>query len=208
MALRAVVVEDDAFARTGVSALLTALRHSVVATASTATAAMAAIREHRPDLLVADLSLGPGPTGIDVAIAARRSLPELAIVILSGYADPRLLDPALPPAPPGAQYVTKASLTDANVLARAIGRAVARQVDTGPHVDLSETQVDLLRMVAEGSTNREIAERRGSSTKAVEAALQRLTRRLGIAPSPATNQRIALTNAYWQLTGQHRPARR
>jgi DNA-binding NarL/FixJ family response regulator len=173
---------------------------------------MAVIREHRPDLLVADLSLGPGPGGIDVAIAARRSLPELAIVILSGYADPRLLDPALPPAPHGVQYVTKASITDTNVLARAIGRAMARQVDSRPHstphVNLSETQVDLLRMVAEGSTNREIAERRGSSTKAVEAALQRLTRRLGIAPSPATNQRIALTNAYWQLTGQHRPARR
>jgi DNA-binding NarL/FixJ family response regulator len=198
---RVVVVEDEPFARTSVAALLRSDAHCVVATAPSASKGMTALREHRPEVLVTDLNLGPGPTGLDLAVAARRLLPRIGIVVLSGYEDPRLLAPGLPDMPRGGQYVRKEEVIDSAVLAAAIERALAGEADPrGPsRPGLTATQIDLLRLVASGATNAQIARERGVSVKAVEGAVHRLAHRLGI-PGGA-NPRVSLTQAYSRLTG-------
>lgn len=196
-----VVVEDEPFARTSVTAILRAASYDVVATAPSAADAMTAVRAHLPQALVTDLNLGPGPTGLDLAVAVRRLLPRIGIVVLSGYADPRLVGAGLPEMPRGGQYVVKDDVAEPDVLRAAVERALAGDPDPRPPLrgPLTRSQVDLLRMIAASMTNAQIATERGVSVKAVEAAVHRLAHRLHIPGE--TNVRVALAREYGRLSG-------
>lgn len=167
-------------------------------------AALAA-RENEVDCAVIDLNLGPGPTGIDLAHALRRDQPDLGIVILTTFADPRLLTANPRPLPQGAVYAVKDDLHSTAQLREKIDIALgsARRIDPAAvgHLPLTDTQMDLLRMVAAGLTNAEIAKRRVVSERAVETALSRTLRSLGITPKDSENPRSMLIRAYYQLVG-------
>lgn len=201
---RVLVVEDDDFTRTLVSSLVSALGYEVCGQASSVTEAMSLAHEALPDLAVLDLDLGEGPTGVHLAHGLRKLIPSIAIVMLSSYGDPSWMGQRKRP-PVGARYVVKGDVSEPTVLGDAFARALespleAQDVElTRP--PLSEGQWEILRLVAAGYTNIEIARRRSLTEEAVKKAVTRLVRQLDIDPGDDGNARVLLARAYTQLTG-------
>ena len=73
---KVLVVEDDQFIRSTLSALLMHKGFDVVGTVETAEEAVLLQRLHKPEVLLTDLDLGPGPNGIDIAVALRNRDPN------------------------------------------------------------------------------------------------------------------------------------
>ena len=204
MAVRVIVVEDDDFTRTLISSLVTSLGYEVCAQVASVTEAMSLAQEHKPQLAVLDLDLGEGPTGVHLAHGLRKLNPNIAIVMLSSYGDPSWMGQRRRP-PAGTRYVVKGAMSDTAVLADAISHALESPLDaqevelTRP--PLSEGQWEILRLVAAGYTNVEIARRRSLTEDAVKKAVTRLVRQLDIQPGEEGNARVLLARAYTQMTG-------
>lgn len=210
MTVRVLLVEDDAFTRTTLASALRAHDIQVVAVADGVESAMEAARMHPFDVAVLDLDLGAGPTGIDLAHGLRRLRPEVGIVMLTSFSDPRLLTSSLADLPIGSAYVVKQSLHSMELLTTAIEAAVGRRgsgVPADPVSGLTQSQVETLRLLSCGLSNAEIARVRVVTEKSVEQAIARTAKRLGISASPSVNQRVALAREYFQLTGAMRSAR-
>lgn len=212
MRARLLIVDDDPFTQTVLVSTVQMLSFDIVGTAGTAPEAMHIAATTRPDIALVDLDLGAGPTGIDVARALRKPLPDIALVMLSTYAHPRLIGHNQAPLPVGTIYVVKSSVTGAHVLADALTQALdwkAVQARTRPEqpeptaslAALTDLQVDLLRQCAAGYSNAEIARRRSITEASVEKSVHRLMRDLGIQPSKDHNPRVVLAQIYFKATG-------
>ena len=201
---RVLVVEDDDFTRTLVSSLVTSLGYEVCAQVASVTEAMSLAQELKPDLALLDLDLGEGPTGVHLAHGLRKLSPNIAIVMLSSYGDPSWMGQRRRP-PAGARYVVKGDVSNEAVLADALKQALESPLDSQQAEQmpppLSEGQWEILRLVAAGYTNAEIARRRSLTEEAVKKAVTRLVRQLDIDPGEEGNARVLLTRAYTQMTG-------
>ncbi|MCF8527687.1 MAG: response regulator [Candidatus Nanopelagicales bacterium] len=211
MPLRLLIVDDDDFSRTTVSAALAGQGFTVMATASGVADAMSA-NVSEIDVAVLDLDLGEGPNGIDLAHALAQVNPALGIVLLTSFSDPRLLAASVRELPPHSSYVVKQSLRDIGILVeavRATGSPEAEGSQT-PRVPLTDAQVETLRLLAYGLSNAEIARVRVVSEKSVEQAIKRAATALDIPSDATSNQRVALARAFFSLTGatRHRHAHR
>lgn len=207
--MRVLVVDDHAFGLSTLAGALTG-RGLDVRAAGSARDAHAVALEFRPAVAVVDLDLGPGPTGIDLARALRRSLPTIGICILTSYRDPRLAGGGTPDLPAGSLYVCKADVADLAQLERAIEQ-VARAplaprtlsaMTTGPTASLTDVQVEVLLAVGAGITTADIARQRGVSASAVEQTISRICERLEIPRNSSLNQRVQLVQALNRLRGQ------
>jgi len=166
--------------------------------------------ELKPDVLVVDLDFGPGPNGIDVALKARARLPLVGVVIITAYEDPRLLAPGLPGAPPGAVYLVKQQIENPEQVAVAARLSVDLALDPprepAPRkkIDLTDAQVELLRLVALGLSNTAIAEQVFQTPDSVKKSISRLAKKLGVDHSSEKNVRVGLTHRYLQHSGHSR----
>jgi DNA-binding NarL/FixJ family response regulator len=207
MSLRVALVEDDAFTRLTLSAALKTRGLDVVFEASNATDAVQLAEQHTIDVALLDLHLGAGPTGIDVAQAIRRREPSVGIVFLTSFDDPRLLSANLPQLPGGAHYLTKNSIADIDSLAEVIYLAAEGKGSSKAPLPanalgkFSDTQVETLRLLAQGLSNGEIAKRRFVSEKSIEAAISRMAKVLGLAPDSTRNQRVHMAKVYFRALG-------
>jgi DNA-binding NarL/FixJ family response regulator len=201
--VRVLVVEDDDFTRVTLKAAIERYGLDVVATASDAKTAVTRAVETGAHVGVFDLDLGPGPTGLDVAHGIRRVIPDFGVVLLTSYEDPRLLSSSLATLPAGAAYVVKQSLEDLGFLIEAIkGSRTGEFLEADvPRVDLTDAQVETLRLLACGLTNAEIARVRVVEVKSVEQTISRTAKRLGLDGDELMNQRVALARAYYRLVG-------
>lgn len=205
---RVLIVEDEQFTRTMLSATVAALGFNVVGAYATAPAALAKARETSVDVALLDLDLGPGPSGIDVAYALRAAHPTVGVVLLTSFSDPRIKDPRERALPPGAAFVVKGALDDVEslrgVLAAVRHHPLRRSADPVWRSGLTARQVSVLRLVAFGRTNAEIAAQQGVTEKAVERTVQRIADALSI-DRLAGNQRVLLARAYARLSGKPMP---
>lgn len=196
---RAVVADDDNFARALVSETVAALGYEVV-DCDSGSAALAACREADPDIAVLDLDLGPGPNGAEVLQLAREEMPWIAGVILTGHRSIRMVSSEATIDEPNTVLLVKADVTTSQVLAEAIDSAIADEpfvaAPTTSTVLLSETQAHLLRMIAQGLSNEEIASQRGTSVRAVENLVSRLYQVLNLPRDGKVSQRVQATKMY------------
>lgn len=203
--VRALVVDDEAFARSMVSGTLSGHGVAVVGVAEGIAQALD-VPPASYDVAILDLDLGPGPNGIDLGLALRRRSPRVGIVLLTSFSDPRLIAASVKEPPPDAAYVVKQSLTDIGFLlaaVHAVARGAVDEVDV-PRVPLTDAQIETLRLLAYGLSNAEIARVRVVTEKSVEQAIKRAATGLGVDPSPSINQRVALARAFFALTGAAR----
>lgn len=205
---RVLIVEDERFTRTMLATSIAALGFEVVGVASTAQGALGALRCGPVDVALLDLDLGPGPSGIDVAYSLRAVEPGIGLVFLTSFSDPRIKDSRERPLPAGSRFLVKGSLDDVETLRTALLEAPRRQgrrenssVRVG---DLTPHQMTVLRDVAAGRTNAEIAMSLGVTDKAVERTIQRIADALAIERTDG-NTRVLLTRAYAQLAGKPLP---
>lgn len=210
--VRVLVAEDEDFTRALLVNALQTEDIDVVLETGSATYALKTATKMRVDVAVLDLDLGRGPTGLDLALGLRRNLPNIGIVFLTSYKDPRLLGSSSNMAPYGSVYLQKNSLGDFSRLKRAIERSVvlARNADNKSNVDvktlgatsdLTNTQIDIIRLVAEGKSNQEIAAPREVSEKSIEQTLSRILKKTGISMDDKKNRRVELALYYMRQVG-------
>jgi two-component system, NarL family, response regulator DevR len=193
--LRIFLVDDHEVVREGLAELLNDVPDfEVVGEAGTAQQAVSRILAARPDVAVLDLRL-PDGSGVDVCREVRSALPETHCLILTSYDDQ---DAVLASVLAGASgYVLKEVRSDALIDAirqAAMGRSlidpaliaavVARVTDKSPTdtklATLTEREREVLELVAEGLTNKQIGERMFLSEKTVKNYVSSLLAKLGM----------------------------
>lgn len=211
---RLLVIEDDAFTRASIVGALTGHGIDVVDAVGTSAEAINSFEKNSPNAILLDLDLGYGPTGLDLARAFRIRNPNVGLVMLTSYTDPRLLRSNLPDIPAGTEYLVKNNITEIETVARAVNAAIAftsgsKSRSTQARNDIpreiqgmTDIQVETLRMVAEGHTNSEIAKQRFVSEKAVEQTIAKIAKVLDIPAATNQNQRVHIARVYFRLTGQ------
>jgi two-component system response regulator NreC len=191
MSLRIVLADDHAVVRAGIRMLLEAQAGwEVVAESADAETAARRVRGHKPDVLVLDLSM-PGRSSLDVLPELRRDTPRTSVVVLTMEADPALARKALSAG--AAAYVLKEA-ADAE-LVDAIRRAAAGSSYLDPTLgavlasapperdgaadDLTEREQEVLRLIALGNTNAQIANALCLSVRTVESHRGHIQAKLG-----------------------------
>jgi DNA-binding NarL/FixJ family response regulator len=209
---RVLVTEDDEFTRALLVNALQSEDFDVVIETSSASYALKTASRMRIDVAVLDLDLGRGPTGLDLALGLRRSIPNIGIVFLTSYKDPRLLNSNSNMAPFGSVYLQKSELGDLSRIRRGIERSIVNSKNAhtktnielktlGKTTDLTATQIDILRLVAEGKSNQEIAAVREVTEKSIEQTLSRILKKAGIDGDEKRNRRIELARFYLRQVG-------
>jgi two-component system response regulator NreC len=189
--VRIVLADDHAVVRSGLRLVLEQEEGwEVVAEAGDVADARRYVRAHRPDVLVLDLNM-PGDSSLGAIPAIREESPGTSVVVLTMQDAPAFARQALQAG--AVAYVLKEAADAELVLAirtasaggrylnPALGaRLAAEPADAGPPDDLTPREVDILRLIALGHTNSEIASQLYLSVRTVEshrAHIQQKTRR-------------------------------
>jgi DNA-binding NarL/FixJ family response regulator len=203
------VVEDDALLRELIATALE-VRGYTVQTAGDISEAKRILRSVDPDGVVLDIDLGPGPTGFDFAQIVSKEAPGTGIVFLTQLPDPRFAPTDEHGMPTGIAYLRKSALADLNVLYDALDVAMRGQVtkahrhdlDTErPFAKLTTKQIEVLKLMAQGNSNAQIAGARGTSLKATEDAIRRACAAIGIDGRSDGNTRAKAVAQYLSVVG-------
>jgi two-component system response regulator NreC len=189
MPTRIVLADDHAVVRSGLKLLLESEDDlEVVASAGTAEDALRYVRGHKPDVLILDLNM-PGRPSLEVIPEIPEASPATRVVVLTMQEDPAFARQALRAGAQG--YVLKEAADDELVQAvrlaaeggtylhPRLGAALAATPE-GPPDDLTAREVDVLRLIALGHTNTEIAEQLHLSVRTVETHRAHIQRKLGL----------------------------
>src|SRR6266436_8453606 len=184
--IRILAVDDHPLFRNGIAALLaTQPDMSLVAEASNGREAIELFRAHRPDITLMDLQM-PDMNGIDAMIAIRDEFPEARIIVLTTYTGDVQVLRAIKA---GAQaYVTK-NLVHKELL-QTIRAVHAGHKTMSPEVAaqiaayvgdeaLTSREIDVLRLIAAGSANKEIAAQLSISEETVKSRVKNILIKLG-----------------------------
>jgi DNA-binding NarL/FixJ family response regulator len=207
---RVLLIDDDLFIRTTLSAALSAHGITIVDATQKADEALKSLEKHDPDVAIVDLDLGPGPSGIDICTALRSAKPTLGLILLTSYLDPRIHDPSNSQLPRGCRFISKSELVNMKILVEEVLIArkkplAATPARKGSKSKLTDVQLEVLISVAEGLSTVEIAARRDVSPKAIEAIIAKTHKTLGITKSKSLNQRVQLARSYFAMTGKKPP---
>jgi two-component system response regulator NreC len=188
--IRIVIADDHAVVRSGLRLLLDAEPDfEVVAEAGDVEAAQRYVRGHHPAVLVLDLNM-PGGSSLEAIPAIRDEAPGTQIVVLTMQEEPAFARQALNAGASG--YVLKEAadgeLVEAvrraaageTYLNPALGARIAREPPPGPPDDLSEREVEVLRLIAFGHTNAEIATQLYLSVRTVETHRAHIQQKLRV----------------------------
>lgn len=187
MAIRVLVVDDHAVVRQGLSALLqTAADMDVVGEAASAQEAVEAVRRTKPDVVLLDLVM-PGEDGITVLPKLKTAHPAVRVLVLTSYVDADWVEPALAAGADG--YLLKTSSADGVLEAVRATFAGQRVLDTAAlsalrewkGEDLTPREREVLRLIAEGLSNVEIAARLTVTVRTVKAHVSSLLHKLNLA---------------------------
>ena len=198
--IRVILADDHTLVRAGIRSLLESIDGiEVVADCGDGREALDLIDEHRPDVAVLDIGM-PGLNGLEVARRAAQASPQTRVVILSMYADPSYVRQALKAGVSG--YLLKgAAVSELSLALKAVMRGekyltpkVSQTVvegflrdgdqDGDPIEELTDRQREILQLIAEGRSTREMAELLDVSVKTIETHRLRLMDRLGIRDVP------------------------
>ena len=202
MVTRIGVVEDDTLLRTSLAQSLAQSGQEVVFSAGAAKEAIQSLSETDIDVLVTDVHLGTELSGIDVARVAEEHNPDIGVVYLTSYEDPRL---ALGGAPvqlvKNSVYLVKQSVQTGSELAEAIATVVSKKgsglPESGsPLSQLSNRQMQTLALLAAGHSNKEIARIRGITEQSVAISINRISKSLEIPSQLDRNQRVHLARVF------------
>jgi len=205
---RVLLVEDD---RLLCSSLAESLRTYGLDTqcAENAKQAKRLLASFDPDVVICDIDLGQGPTGIDLITVVRRQRPDVVAILLSKHPDSISAGYSASDIPEGVAYLRKSLVHDAQALVEAIDQAAREQTTPLRHDktpssvldSLTKTQKDVLRLMALGLSNQEISNRRGVSVSAVEQRIAEINRKLGITADGTTVPRVLAIREYISAAG-------
>ena len=123
--LRLMLIEDETFTRATIKTALEQQGLKILFDTATVSEAIDFAGKNKLDAAVIDYNLGSGPNGIDVANALRDLQPNLGIILLTAFLNPRQLEAKMSKLPVGSKYLIKHTVTDIGVLVREIESAIA-----------------------------------------------------------------------------------
>jgi two-component system nitrate/nitrite response regulator NarL len=200
------IVEDNDLLRLSLGTSLGQENIEIVFSVSTALEALELIETAKIDVLIADLHLGETINGIDVSLLWQKAHPDLGVVYLTSYEDPRLISGGKSPVmADNSVYVTKSSISKIDQLMQAINSSLEKKgapqnTRTGPLAKLTDVQMETLSLLALGHSNKEIARIRGINEESVAISLNRISKALGLPAQMDRNQRVHLARVV--LRGQ------
>jgi DNA-binding NarL/FixJ family response regulator len=204
-----VVVENESLLRDLIARSLETAGFEV-STAANAADAKRAVKAADPDVCVVDIELGPGPNGFDFAEYLNREAQDVGVVFLTNLPDPRFANRDSKSVAQNQAYLRKSQLVDSKELIEAVN-AVLKEKDvdkfrhdqnqTRPLAELSRRQISVLKLVAEGYSNNQIAEVRGTTVRAVEGMVSRIFQALRVESQGLGNARVEATRMYLSAAG-------
>lgn len=201
------IVDDDRFIRTSLENTLQFSGLEISGSVGSALEALTVQAKVACDVALLDVDLGIGPTGFDLAQKLRSISPQIGIVFLTTYQDPRFAAISGVHAPKGSRYLVKSEIENFSQIVSAILQAKHRPFSESlSHFnrfsELTDLQIEVWREVSKGISSAEIASRRGISEKSVEATLARIYKFLDIKKDKTNNPRILLANSFKKFSGK------
>jgi DNA-binding NarL/FixJ family response regulator len=211
--MRVVVAEDSVLLREGIVMLLESAGIDVVAQAGDAEDLVRKVGAHRPDVAVVDVRMPPTGTddGLRAAILLRSRHPGLGVLVLSQYVEPAYAQALLADSAEGVGYLLKDRIGDVDRFIDAVRRVAAGGSALDPEVvrhlmgrqggrdalePLTARERETLELMAEGRSNRAIAESFTVSERAVEKNVTSIFGKLGLTHTPDDHRRVLAVLAY------------
>ena len=218
MSERVLVVVDDAFEMSTLVAALRLHEIDVIGEAKSKSVGLNLLRRLQPDVILLDLNIA-GISAVKVAVNMRKVNQNIGIVILNSCSDLRLLGDSNDEVPAGTKILIKKSIVDFTVLCTAINESKVSAIEKHKVVwingntslqeqgvmalmaHLTNTQAEVLRLVADGMTNAQIGRTRYVSEKSVEQVISRVAQELHVQPDANMNMRVQLVGEYYRWLG-------
>jgi DNA-binding NarL/FixJ family response regulator len=205
--VRVVIAEDTPLFRQGLARLLTDAGIEVVAEAADGAALLALVAEHEPDVAIVDIRMPPTNTdeGLAAAEAIHAHHPAVGVLVLSQYVEASYALRLMDAGEGHCGYLLKDRVLDAGDLVAALERVAAGETVVDPELvtrllarrrapdplqELTEREREVLGLMAEGLTDRGIAERLWVTPKTVETHVRHILRKLDLPSGAANNRRV------------------
>ncbi|HYB26066.1 MAG TPA: response regulator transcription factor [Solirubrobacteraceae bacterium] len=212
--MRVALADDAVLLREGLARLLGEAGFEVVGLAGDADDLLALVERTRPDVAIVDIRMPPTPTdeGLRAAKAIRERWPAIGILVLSQHVNARYALELLGSGTDGVGYLLKERVSDLDELSSSVNRvgeggsvldpAVVeelvgrRRQANNPLEHLTEREREVLALMAEGRSNRAIAERLFVTEHTVEKHVKSIFGSLRLPPSPDDHRRVLAVIAY------------
>jgi DNA-binding NarL/FixJ family response regulator len=211
--VRVVVAEDQFLLRDGLTRLLTAHGFEVVKVVDNGPGTLRALIELQPDVAIVDVRLPPSFTdeGLRAALEARRQVPGLPVLVLSQYVEQLYARELLADQAGGVGYLLKDRVFNEDQFVEAIRRVAAGGTALDPEVvakllggrgndtpiaRLTERELEVLTLMAEGRSNSAIAQRLYISEKAISKCTTSMFAKLNLPGSEDDNRRVLAVLAF------------
>jgi DNA-binding NarL/FixJ family response regulator len=211
--MRIVIADDTVLIREGTARLLEEAGFEVVAQAGDAEDLLRKVRAHRPDVAIIDVRMPPNNAedGLLAALKIREELPNVGILLLSQYVEDRYLAELLGEGAAGVGYLLKDRVSEierlddavrriaagASVLdPEVVGEMLGRRREAGPLESLTDRERRVLELMAEGRTNRAIAEQLFISERAVERHVTAIFSKLDLPTTGEDHRRVLAVLTY------------
>jgi DNA-binding NarL/FixJ family response regulator len=215
--LRAIVADDSVVIRQGVARILAEGGFRVTAEARDATELLEAVAAGPPHLAVVDIRMPPGGNaGLGAALTIRDRYPMVGVLVLSQFLEPEYALRLLGAGVDRVGYLLKDRLAEASELLDAAHRVASGGSAVDPAVvqelvrarrrddrltRLTDREREALALIAEGRSNRSIAERLGITTKTLEGMSGTIFAKLGLEDDPDVNRRVLAVLLYLDGAG-------
>ena len=211
--MRVVVADDQALTREGVARLLEDAGLEVVGRAADREDLLRKVRAHQPDVAVVDIRMPPTHVdeGLTAAATIRAELPNTGVLVLSQYVEERYALRLLANGADGVGYLLKDRVQDITRFVEAVrrvgeggsvldpevvARMVGRRREGDPLAALTTKEREVLELMAEGLSNRAIAERLVVTDRAVERHVTSIFGKLGLTATGSGQRRVLAVLAY------------
>jgi DNA-binding NarL/FixJ family response regulator len=206
--VRVVIAEDSVLLQAGLAKILGAYGIEVAAAVGDAESLLAAVAEHEPDAVIADVRMPPTHTdeGIRAALVIRSQWPRVAVLVLSQYVEERYAADLLSANTSSVGYLLKDRVADVAEFVAALRRVAAGGTaldpevvaqlllrrKTGPTGRLTPRERDVLALMAEGRSNSDIATALVVSDSAVAKHINSIFTKLGLSPADGDRRVLAV----------------
>jgi DNA-binding NarL/FixJ family response regulator len=211
--VRVVIAEDNALLRAGLARLLEDAGLDVVAQAGDAEDLLRKVRAHRPEVAITDIRMPPSHTdeGLRAALTIRGELPGTGVLVLSQYVDEAYAFELLSGSTEGVGYLLKDRVADVDALLDGVRRVAAGGSALDPEVvshllgrkrredpldELSGREREVLALMAEGRSNKAIAEALVVTERGVEKHVTSIFSKLDLPASGEDHRRVLAVLAY------------
>jgi DNA-binding NarL/FixJ family response regulator len=215
---RVLVIIDDAFEMSTLVATLRLHDIDVIGEAKSESMGLNLLRRLQPDVILLDMNIA-GISSVKIAVNMRKENHDIGIVILNNCPDLRFIGESNEDVPAGTKILIKKSIVDFTVLCTAINESKAAAIEKHKvawingnasfqekgvlalMAHLTDTQAEVLRLVADGMTNAQIGRTRYVSEKSVEQVISRVAQELHVQPDANMNMRVQLVGEYYRWLG-------